>query len=175
MILLFFFHGTLSWYPNLEAAKMIIDYIAPKIPEALFIIAGANPPASFLRKLRRVRNVKYLGFLRNLEGWISSSKICIAPILRGGGTKLKILEYAAAGRPLVATFKAIDGLGMRNGIHGLFHLDVNKTFVHSIKRLMKDKALAKEIGQNNIALSKVFDWTNIGKKVYEIYSTFVDA
>ena len=39
-----FFHGTLSWYPNLEAANIILDYIAPRIPEATFIIAGPGAP-----------------------------------------------------------------------------------------------------------------------------------
>ncbi|MHA1834019.1 MAG: glycosyltransferase, partial [Candidatus Baldrarchaeia archaeon] len=27
-----FFHGTLSWYPNIEAASIIVDYVAPKVP-----------------------------------------------------------------------------------------------------------------------------------------------
>lgn len=169
-----FFHGTLSWYPNLEAANIIIDYLAPRIPEATFLIAGGNPPKSFLKKLNKVNNVKYLGFLQNLEGWIKSSRICIAPILRGGGTKLKILEYAAAGRPLVATFKATQGLEMINGVHGIFHFDVNEVFVDSIRKLMDNESLAKEIGRNNIELARLFDWTVIGKKLYTTYLNSFD-
>ena len=168
-----FFHGTLSWYPNLEAANIIVDYLAPKMPDVTFLIAGSNPPASLIKKIDKTKNVKYLGFLNNLEGWIKSSHVCIAPILRGGGTKLKVLEYAAAGRPIVATYKAVNGLGMENGIHGLFYRDVNDNFIEGVKQVLKNDRLAKELGRNARKLAEKYNWATIGKNLYEIYSRLV--
>jgi len=169
-----FFHGTLSWYPNLEAANIIVDYLAHEIPEAMFLIAGANPPLSLIRKIVKTRNVRYLGYLENLEGWIKASTVCIAPILRGGGTKLKILEYAAAGKPIVATFKAVEGLGMFNKVHGLFYKSVNEEFISGIRRLLKCDQLAQELGWNARQLARKYDWTLIGKKLYETYCRLID-
>jgi glycosyltransferase involved in cell wall biosynthesis len=169
-----FFHGTLSWYPNLEAANIIVDYLAHEIPEAMFLIAGANPPLSLIRKIEKTRNVRYLGYLENLEGWIKASTVCIAPILRGGGTKLKILEYAAAGKPIVATFKAVEGLGMFNKVHGLFYKSVNEEFISGIRRLLKCDQLAQELGWNARQLARKYDWTLIGKKLYETYCRLID-
>jgi len=117
--------------------------------------------------------VKYLGFLKNIEGWIKSSKVCIAPILCGGGTKLKILEYAAAGRPIIATSKAIEGLGMVNGVQGLFHQHVNEDFVNSIRRVLHDERLAEELGRNEREFAKNYNWSLIGKKLYALYLDFV--
>jgi len=164
-----FFHGTLSWYPNLEAANIIVDYLAPKMPDVTFLIAGSNPPASLIKKINKTKNVKYLGFLNNLEGWIKSSNVCIAPILRGGGTKLKVLEYAAAGKPIIATYKSVEGFEMENEIHGLFYGDVNDDFIRGIKQVLKNDQLAEELGRNARKLAEKYDWNVIGKKLYEAY------
>jgi glycosyltransferase involved in cell wall biosynthesis len=153
----------------LEAAQLIIDYIAPKVPEGIFLLAGPYLPQPLIKKIKKINNVKYLGYLRNLESWIKSSRICIAPILRGGGTRLKILEYAAANKPIVATFKAVEGLEMINGIHGLFYKEVNKEFIEGIRRILNDDQLAKELGKNAYLLAKKYDWKVIGERLYSIY------
>jgi glycosyltransferase involved in cell wall biosynthesis len=169
-----FFHGTLSWYPNLEAANMIVEYLAPKIPEAIFLIAGANMPLSLIRKIEKTKNVKYLGYVENLEGWIKASYACIAPVLRGGGTKLKVLEYAAAGKPIIATYKAIEGLEMTAKVHGLFYKNCDDEFVKGIKLLLRDNSLAKELGINAQRLAKKYDWYTIGKRLYDFYNSILD-
>jgi len=164
-----FFHGLYSWYPNLEAAKLIIDYIAPKVPEGIFLLAGSYLPQPLIERIRRMKNVKYLGYLRNLESWIKSSRVCIAPILRGGGTRLKILEYAAAGKPIVATFKAVEGLGMKNKIHGLFYKEVNEEFIEGVRSVLNGDRLTEELGKNAYSLAKEYDWKVIGERLYSIY------
>jgi len=164
-----FFHGLYSWYPNLEAAQLIIDYIAPRVPEGFFLLAGSHLPQPLIEKTRKMRNVKYLGYLRNLESWIKSSKVCIAPILRGGGTRLKILEYAAASKPIVATFKAVEGLGIINKVHGLFYREVDEQFIEGIRRVLNDDRLAEELGKNAYSLAKRYDWRVIGEKLYNVY------
>ena len=104
-----------------------------------------------------------------------SSEICIGPIFRGGGTKLKLLEYAAAGRPVVATYKAIEGLNMVNGVNGLFHSEVNEAFLESIRSLLSDEKLSKEIGENNKKLSREFDWNSIGQKLFSKYLELINC
>lgn len=168
-----FFHGTLSWFPNLEAANIIVDYLAPKLPKGEFLIAGTDAPMSLLKKIKNTKNVEYIGFQRNLEERIMSSKVCICPVLSGGGTKLKVLEYIASGRPIVATFKAIEGLKMVNGVNGFFHSEVNEEFVKSIKILLSDDQLVERIGRNNRRLSLVFDWNAIGNRLSGKYSDLI--
>ena len=170
-----FFHGLYSWYPNLEAAQLIVDYIAPKVPEGLFLLAGSHLPQFLIRKIKSMKNVKYLGYLRNLESWIKSSKVCIAPLLRGGGTRLKILEYAAAGKPIVATYKAIEGLGMKDGVHGLFYRKVDDNFIGGIKQVLKNERLAEELGRNAKKLAEKHDWNVIGDRLYTMYSKLLNV
>jgi glycosyltransferase involved in cell wall biosynthesis len=39
-----------------------------------------------------------------------SADICVAPVKRGGGVKLKMLEYMMSGKPIIATKKAVEGI-----------------------------------------------------------------
>jgi len=169
-----FFHGTLSWYPNLEAANIILNYIAPKIEEATFIICGSNPPKSFLKKTMNVKNVRYLGYVNPLPSYIKSSDICIAPIMRGGGTKLKLLEYAAAGRPIVATYKAVEGLPFIDEKNALLFEKVDEGFIDAIKNLLSDERFSDDLKINAKKLAETFDWSNIASKLYTNYKYLLE-
>jgi glycosyltransferase involved in cell wall biosynthesis len=168
-----FFHGSLSWLPNLEAANIILDVIAPRIFDAYFVICGRFPPASFLRKISKAKNVKYGGYVSNIAEYICNSDVCIAPILRGGGTKLKLLEYAAAGKPIVATHKAIEGLPFVNAVHALLFKDVEEDFINAIKKVLLDDAFAEKLGSNAKQLALKFDWKEIGSKLYDKYASLL--
>jgi len=168
------FHGIMSARQNYEAARLILDFIAPTILDATFLIIGKNPPRWLQVEAKSQKNVRVLGYAQNIEEYIMAADICIAPILRGGGTRLKVLEYAAAGKPMVATFKAVEGLGMSDKVHGLFYKSVNEEFISGIRRLLKCDQLAQELGWNARQLARKYDWTLIGKKLYETYCRLID-
>ena len=42
--------------------------------------------------------------------WYAATRVAVAPLLAGGGSRLKILEALAAARPLVATTVGAEGL-----------------------------------------------------------------
>jgi len=168
-----FFHGSLGWYPNLEAASIITDVIAPRISTANFVICGSNAPNTFLRKASNCRNVNYAGYVENIEEFISNSDICIAPILRGGGTRLKIMEYAAAGKPIVATYKAAEGLPLVNEVHALLFKNVDTDFIDGVEMILSDETLAEKIGSNARKLAVRFDWKVIGSRLYDKYASLL--
>lgn len=69
-------------------------------------------------RIIRKRNSKYLRFLNNLKGWVKPLDVCIAPI--------------------IATYKSVEGLEMKNEIHGLFYKDANDDFIRRIKQVLKN-------------------------------------
>ncbi|MEM4523398.1 MAG: glycosyltransferase family 4 protein, partial [Nitrososphaeria archaeon] len=165
-----FFHGTLSYYPNYEAANIIIKKIAPIIKECLFIIAGKDCPYSLIRKAKRVKNVRVLGYIKEVEKLLAICDIYVAPILRGSGTRVKIIEAMAAGCPIVATYKAVEGLNVRNNIHGLFHENIDEDFIKSIRKLLVDKELAHKLKINVKSFIKKYDWSTIERRLYKVYT-----
>lgn len=167
------FHGTYTYYPNKEAADLIIGYIAPKIGElyrnAKFIIAGKDVPEV------EENNVVCVGFIDDLHSLLNASDIAIVPLSHGGGTKLKILDYMGVGLPIVTTKKGIEGINAKNGEHAIIVDDVNEAFINAIKYLIDNKQERKRIGANARRLAEEeYDWNKIGDKLDKLYGGILD-
>lgn len=162
------FHGLYSYFPNKEAIDLIINKISPKVYEkhenAIFLIAGKDVP------IFQQKNVKSLGFVNDIYSLLISSDIAIAPLLNGGGTKLKILDYMGVGLPIVTTSKGIEGIKINEGNDALIVNDVNKEFVDRIIFLIENYNERKRIGANATKIAKNYDWKNIGKNLDIIYN-----
>jgi glycosyltransferase involved in cell wall biosynthesis len=169
------FHGIMSARQNYEAARLILDSIAPQIIDATFIIIGRNSPQWLRMKAKEQRNVLILGFVPNIEEYIMATDICIAPIQRGSGTRLKVLEYLAAGKPIVATFKAVEGIPLVNQVHSLLFGEVGEDFVDAIKKLLIDDSLAEKLGSNARHLGIKFNWDNVANKLYDKYESLLSG
>jgi glycosyltransferase involved in cell wall biosynthesis len=168
-----FFHGSLSWYPNIEATNFILDYIAPKMKNCAVIICGPNPTPILLKKTAESKNVKYMGYVDQLPKYIKGSDVCIAPFISGGGTKLKVLEYAAAGKPIVATNKAVEGLPFVHNYNALLYDKVDDTFIDGIKKVLRDERLRLKIGFNAKKTARKYDWNKIASHLLEIYESIL--
>lgn len=164
------FHGLLSTKQNIHAANLIIDYVAPQVNDATFLIIGKNPPLWLKAKSKKLRNTLVLGYVPRVEKYIAAADVCIAPILSGSGTRLKLLEYLAAGKPIVSTYKATEGLPIVNKTHALLFEWVNEDFVNAIERSLSDCAFAEKLGSNAKQLAVSFDWTEIVSKLYDQYA-----
>jgi polysaccharide biosynthesis protein PslH len=103
------FVGSLRYPPNVEGLEWFARQAMPLVPGAKLLVAGADPPDR-LRKLSRGERVRFLGFVEDLGKLYSSAAAAIAPMHAGGGTRIKILEAAAHGVPVVTTPAAMAGL-----------------------------------------------------------------
>src|SRR5262249_52088832 len=104
--------------PNLEAAEHIFA-LAARMPEVDFAFVGNAADAFLQRPLGK--NVSLVGMVpeetRNV--WLEAASVALNPMLYGGGTNLKLLDYFAAGTPVVSTEIGIRGTGAEAGRHAL--------------------------------------------------------
>ena len=163
------FHGTMSSQQNYEAAQIIVDNISPKISNALFLIIGKNPPKHLLNSAKKQKNVLLLGYVPNIEEYIFASDLCIAPIRRGSGTRLKIIEYIAAGKPIISTTLGAEGLPVEQGVNARLFQDINRDFIENIEQLLKDDQSAQKLSESCNVLKEKLCWENITKPLYKIY------
>jgi glycosyltransferase involved in cell wall biosynthesis len=166
------FHGAYSYYPNMEAIKLIKDYIAPRICEkyknVLFVVAGKGAPK------REEGKIKFLGFVDDLNELLVASDIAIVPILRGTGTKVKIMDYMGAGLPIVTTKKGIEGIEVENGKHAIVVDNVNAEFIKAIEFLIENKSEREKLGRNARKLAEEkYDWNKIGEELDMLYRNLV--
>jgi glycosyltransferase involved in cell wall biosynthesis len=71
--------------------------------------------------------------------------VVCAPILSGSGTRVKIIEAAAYGKPIVSTRIGAEGIEMQDGID-IFLRDDTKMFAEACIRLLNDHTLSKQMG-----------------------------
>lgn len=172
------FHGELGWKANHEAAMTIANFIGPHIherfPGVRFLVVGRNPSSALIREARKCKNVSLTGYVSNLPDYIHAADVCIVPLCSGSGTRLKILEYMAAGKPMVSTIIGAEGIPLRDGINAILTKEVDHNFVDSVWRLITEKDFAEKMGASAKELAKGFDWKIVTKRLYDLYSTCVE-
>lgn len=148
------FVGNFSYRPNQEAARFISERVAPRLPATRFVLAGGNPPPLPAKP----PNVTVAGYVPDLNSVLETASLCIAPLLDGSGTRLKILTYLASGKAVVATSKAVEGLEVVDGTHLLIR-DDDADFSAAVESLLGDPATRRELGRNGRRLiQERYDW-----------------
>lgn len=162
------FHGTLSYPPNKEAAEILVNNILPRIlnkySSVRLLLVGKSPP-----KISHP-NVVVTGFVENLPEYIAAADIAVVPLLRGGGTKIKILEYMACGKAVVSTIKGAEGLNLQNRREILISKYPDSEFINLVLKLIEDSDLRKNIGINaRKKIELLYDWEKTAEKAIDIY------
>jgi glycosyltransferase involved in cell wall biosynthesis len=162
------FLGRMSYPPNTVAADYLIKAIWPIIhaalPDARLLIAGAKPENidSFSE---RPPGVDFLGFIDDLKKLYAQIAVVCCPILSGGGTRIKILEAAAFGKPVVSTTIGAEGIDFRDGDEILLR-DDPASFAEGCLKLLKDRSLAAGIGQAaRTSVARHYDRKNVVKRI----------
>lgn len=167
-----FFHGLLRWRPNLEAARVVVERLAPRFEsdDVVFLVAGAYPPRALLAAAAEVPNVRVLGYVEAVEDYVCASDVCVAPMVSGSGTKLKVLEYLAAGKPVVATRRAVEGMSVRDGVEALVVDDAGEAFVDALGRCLAGRVPRGLMGGAR-AYAEGYDWSGIAGRALRVYDS----
>jgi sugar transferase (PEP-CTERM/EpsH1 system associated) len=109
------FTGKMDFRPNVDAVQWFCDKVWPGViqarPSARFAIVGRDP-VSAVKALASRPGVTVTGTVSDVRPWIGRAGCFVAPLRVGGGTRLKILEAMAMGKPIVATSMAVEGLNL---------------------------------------------------------------
>ncbi|MBK7000436.1 MAG: glycosyltransferase family 4 protein [Rhodoferax sp.] len=99
--------------PNIDALLALLPVVR-NCPEVLFVIIGSVCHAAVLPAASELpANLCLMGRLSDseLRVWLAAAHVGLNPVVSGSGTNLKMLEYAAAGLPMLSTpFGARGGL-----------------------------------------------------------------
>jgi len=158
------FIGYFGYEPNALAANHLITKIWPVIsqaaPEARLLIAGKNPEN--IDMYGRVDDtVRFLGFVEDLDALYARTNLVACPIQIGSGTRVKIIEAAAYGKPVVATSIAAEGLDFEEGSEIIIR-DSSSDFATACVALLKDRKLASKIGrQASVRVKQNYNRENI--------------
>lgn len=114
------FVGAMNYHPNADGVRFFAKQVFPRIragrPEVRLHIVGGSPGES-IRRLGRLDGIRVHGEVADVAPFYAESAVVIVPLRVGGGTRLKILEAMAYGRPVVSTSVGCEGLEVEDGKH----------------------------------------------------------
>jgi glycosyltransferase involved in cell wall biosynthesis len=171
------FVGTMSWYPNIEAAFFICNEIMPRLrllrSGVRLQIIGANPPEQLRKFALKHDDIDVLGFVDEVRDYIEKATVYVCPIMDGGGTKLKILDALAMEKPIIAHKIASEGINVTDGVDILL-ADQADEYAELIVRLIESSTERVSLGKaaRKLALEQ-YDYTSIGKSLSDYYVKLV--
>lgn len=144
------FLGNFRHPPNVEALEFCLAQVLPEVralrPGVRFLVAGAAPPAA-LRGLVEQHGAEDLGPVDEVRNILARYAVFVAPIRRGSGVRVKILEAFAAGIPVVSTALGVEGLcGPDDGLAEV--ADRPEDFAEAVVRLLQDPVRARNLARN---------------------------
>jgi glycosyltransferase involved in cell wall biosynthesis len=160
---LLFFVGDLSWPPNAEAVRWFRDAVWPAIrdrrPRASVEILGRGAPGD-LSPPGDAR-FRLLGEGGDTRPFWQRAAVAIVPLRAGGGTRLKILEAAACGVPVVSTPVGAEGLDFEDAEIAIASDPAD--FAGRVETLLADPAArARQAQAARRRVERLYDWRPIG-------------
>jgi glycosyltransferase involved in cell wall biosynthesis len=167
------FLGNMSYEPNSDGSLYfclkLLPLIKKQIPQCTFFIVGKNPSEAILN-LSDGENVIVTGYVDDPMPYYRRCDICVVPLRAGGGSRLKILEAMAVGRPVVSTSIGCEGLDAKNDQHILI-ADNPEEFAKKTIQLLTDEALYNRLVQQGRGLvEEKYSWDRISDKLLKVYS-----
>jgi glycosyltransferase involved in cell wall biosynthesis len=121
------FVGGFGHPPNVDAARWLAGSIFPRVsdrvPEARLDLVG-DSPGEEVRRLAGDR-VAVHGSVPDVTPYLNAAAVVVAPLRLGGSMRGKVLEALGAGKALVATPRAAEGVVALPGRH--FELAATET------------------------------------------------
>jgi glycosyltransferase involved in cell wall biosynthesis len=171
------YFGLLSTFPNVDAIRFLMQEIWPRVaaarPDARCKIIGGKPSAEI--KAWAGPRVEVTGFVDDLRPHLASAAGIAVPLRFGGGTRLKIVEGMAMGRPIVSTRLGAEGIDVAHE-RDILLADDAEAFANQLIRLLDDSQLGARLGEaaRTLAVQK-YSWASAASTLAEFFQQVIAA
>lgn len=151
--------------------------VAEKVPEAVLLLVGDGPlchrVARRVRDIRLEHSVRLLGIRSDVPNLLALAEVVTLASRREGLPRV-LMEAMAAGKPIVATDVRGNRDLVRHGVNGfLVPLGDPGALARHLVLLLKDPALAQEMGERGRKMIRPYALENVLKEMAEIYRRFL--
>jgi glycosyltransferase involved in cell wall biosynthesis len=163
--------ASFSYKPNVEAALTLIQQLAPALRargyKPKIVLVGREPHPSMKEAAAKDPDVLVTGAVDSILPYFNDPCIMALPITQGSGTRLKILEAFAWGRPVVSTSKGCEGI---EGIDGesLFIRDDIESMADTVVDLWNNNTLRRKVCASALKLVREkYSWDVAALRIKE--------
>ena len=169
--------GDMNYEPCRDSAIRFVRSVFPRIrqrfPDCRFWIVGRGPDS----KLRSLEGdgVHVTGAVDSVVPFYQECHVSVVPLRAGGGTRLKILEAMALGRPVVSTSIGAEGLDVRDREHLLIADDENQFAEEIISILGQPDSAQAMVRRARALVESRYDWREIAECQLSLYDELVET
>lgn len=149
-----FFLGSLDWLPNREGMEWFLNSFFKELTDGdlnvKLYVAGSDIPESF-DDYEVMGKIFIQGEVDDALEYVNSKAIMIAPLLSGGGMRVKIVEGMAMEKCIISTSLGAEGISYEDG-KNIIIANNREEFYQAIKLCIKNESYCREIGLNARAL-----------------------
>jgi polysaccharide biosynthesis protein PslH len=135
------FVGNFAHPPNVDAAMRLAQAIMPRVraqrPGTPLMLVGDGPPAQV--QALAGPHVRVTGRVPNVTPWLDRAALVAVPLRLGLGMRVKVMEALAAGKAVIASPLAAEGLNLVNG-EQIVLAESDEQFAAAIAQLLADPA-----------------------------------
>ncbi|MEG4067069.1 glycosyltransferase family 4 protein [Microcoleus sp. Pol11C2] len=164
------FAGAMNNLPNIDAARFLSLQILPPLqqryPDVTLTLVGASPVPEVLA-LGKLPGIQVVGRVQRVAEYLHQAAVCVVPMRIGFGIKNKTLEAMAAGTPVVASDRGLEGLAVDGGPQPRTALRANKVheYVEAITSLFENQQLRQDLSVSARSLvESQYTWDIIGRQ-----------
>ena len=172
------FVGNGNHFPNVDGMVWFCGEIVP-----LLKAQGVQVPTIYATGNWDARNKKILtdlcpevafsGFIDDLQSFLNG-KLSVVPIRIGSGMRMKLIDTACAGAPIVTTSKGCEGLPFVDGKNCLI-ADGAEDFAAAVARLFTDQQLQEQLAVNaQDSKSNMLDEQQLLQMRLKVYENLVE-
>lgn len=167
------FVGNLAYHANISGIKWFCNDVLPmllkKRPNVVIEIVGKDPGEDVMKLASP--HVRIIGNVPSIIPYMETAAVTIAPLLVGGGTRLKILEAMMLGRAVISTAIGCEGLDVADGEH-LVIADKPKDFVAAIDSLLGDSERRQAMQlRAHEQVTRFYTWGHVSQPLVKFISS----
>ncbi|GAC1303740.1 MAG: hypothetical protein NVSMB19_13960 [Vulcanimicrobiaceae bacterium] len=160
--------GSYDWRPNQLGLEWFCEAVLPALRacagERTFAVRVAGRMSDdYARKISAFAPLVAVANPAAMTDELARATVVVAPILASSGTRLRILEAWAAGRPVVTTPEGAFGLDFTNDRDMIVRDRADPgAFAHALWRVLDDPREQQALADAAYARANAYDWPALG-------------
>ena len=170
------FAGAMNNLPNIDAARFLSLQVLPNLqqryPDATLTLVGTSPVPEVLA-LGKIPGIQVVGRVQRVAEYLHQATVCVVPMRIGFGIKNKTLEAMAAGTPVIASDRGLEGLAVDGRTPqpiGALRANEVQEYVEAITSLFENHQLRQELSLNaRKRIESQYTWDIIGRQYDRLF------
>jgi glycosyltransferase involved in cell wall biosynthesis len=134
---------------NRDACEWFVRAVFPLVlrsrPETVLEIAGVGLSTHDFSGFGDA--VRFLGRVDDIRPYLGACSLMMLPLRFGGGVRIRMMEAAAMGTPVVSTSVGVAGMGLADGRECII-ADSPQGMAHAVLLLLEEPHRARKVGEN---------------------------